>query len=343
MENVPVLITIPELEMNKKYLDEIAGIAPEVEVRYEPCETVEETTNALESDVQILYTYRPPANIENADELEWVQVHFSGVTHIIDNPIFNRDNGVVVTNVAGAHAPAMGEYCITVMPMLARGFLQLFHDKQTKTMNRDHSPPVDLWDQTIGIIGYGRTGREVGRLANTHQMRILALKRTPERNEVEGYSLQGAGDPKGKYPEQFFGPDELHQVLQESDFVVTTLPYTSETKDFFGVEEFERMKESAYFINVGRGETVAEGALVAALHQDEIAGAALDVFRTDPDPLPPDDPHWEVDDLFISPHISGTRHNEKYLERTTEIFCANLRQFLKNKPLYNVTTREQGY
>jgi phosphoglycerate dehydrogenase-like enzyme len=174
-------------------------------------------------------------------------------------------------------------------------------------------------------------------------MRTLAIKNNPEQRSLSGYHWRGVGDPEGILPQRFLGLGDLEEVLRESDFVVDCLPHTAATRELFGEREFAMMKSTAYFINVGRGETVNDNALARALKSGLIAGAALDAFATDPDPLPADSPLWEIDSVFISPHISGTRRNIQYLERTNELFCENLRRYVNQEPLLNVVTREKGY
>jgi phosphoglycerate dehydrogenase-like enzyme len=229
------------------------------------------------------------------------------------------------------------------MPLLLRNFMQLFVDKQTRTYDSDHSPARELWGMTIGIVGYGHIGREVARLAVAHGMRVVALKRNPQERRELGYNWKGIGDPEGLLPDTFYGPDQLHNLLRESDFVVDCLPYTPATKDLFGATEFEAMRATAYFINIGRGGTMDIPAVALAVRCDVIAGAALDDFQTGSHRLDTDSPLWDVDNIFISPHISGTRRNVQYLERTNELFCENLRRFLAGEPMYNVVTRERGY
>jgi phosphoglycerate dehydrogenase-like enzyme len=342
MEHVRILVTIPELEGKQDYLDQMAAVSPRLKIEQHTLLTAEETAAAVE-DVEILYAYRPPSHLDRANRLRWVQLHFSGIDHVSWSPVFDPATGIVVTNVAGAHAVSIAEYCITAMSMLARGFLGLFQDKLTKTWNWQTSPPVELYGQTLGIVGYGQVGRELARLAKAFRMRILALKRNPEEHRLLGYQWEGVGDPDGTLPERFLGPDELHTLLRESDFVINCLPHTSETRNMFSELEFKTMKPGAYFINVGRGETIDDDALAQAIRQEDIAGAAMDAFETDPDPLPADHPFWELDNVFISPHISGTRHNKQYLQRTNDLFCENLRRYLMGEPLLNVVTKERGY
>lgn len=342
MQEIKVLVTIPELEGQQKYMDQMAGVSPRLKIEQRTCLTHDESAAALE-DVDVLYLYKVPTHLKNANRLKWAQCHFSGIDHVSWSPIFDEEQGITVTNVAGAHAVSIAEYCITTMSMLARGFLQLFQDKLTRTWVWARTPPTELWGTTVGIIGYGHIGRELARLATAHRMRVLALKNNPDDRKLSGYHWAGVGDPEGVLPESYCGLDGLEGVLRESDFVVNCLPHTPATRDLFGEHQFAIMKSSAYFINVGRGESVNDPALAKALREKVIAGAALDAFATDPDPIPSDSPYWDLDNIFISPHISGTRRNIQYLERTNELFCENLRRYVNQEPLLNVVSRERGY
>ena len=338
-KRVKTLVTMPELEGEQELL---AAISEYAEVEYRICKTFDDTAAALK-DVEILYTQAVPSHLDHANALKWVQLHFSGIDHASFSPIFDERRGIKITNVAGAHAVPIAEYCVYVMGILIRDFLQLFRDQQAKAWDRLRYPPYELCGQTVGIVGYGHVGGELGRVARALNMRVLALKRNPEQRHGSGYQWKGVGDPEGIYPERFFGPRELPELLKESDFVVNCLPHTAETRSLFGEREFKMMKPLRYFINVGRGETVDYPALVRALEEGVIAGAALDSFATDPHPLPADDPLWELPNVFISPHISGTRYSRQYLERTNELFCENLGRYLENQPLFNTVMRERGY
>ena len=337
---INVLVTIPEMAGQQRYLDEIAAVSPRVGVTHRTSTTYDQTA-ALLDGVEVLYTNRPPSHLQQASRLRWVQVHTSGVDRH-SQAVLDAARGIAVTNVAGAHAVPMAEYCLAVMIMLSRGFLQLVRDQQTRARDPRHSPAVELFGQTIGIVGYGQTGREVARQAVAHGMRVLALKRHPEQRRATGYQWKGVGDPDGALPARWFGPEGLQTLLRESDFVVDCLPLTRETAGRFGRDEFAAMKPSTFFINMGRGETVQDEALAAALREHLVAGAALDVSIADPEPLPPEHPFWELDNLFMSPHISGSRLQPRYLARTNELFCENLRRYLTGEPLLNRVT-EAGY
>jgi phosphoglycerate dehydrogenase-like enzyme len=194
----------------------------------------------------------------------------------------------------------------------------------------------------VGIVGYGHIGREVARLAKGHSMRVLAMKKHPARLRSEGYQIEGVGDADGSLPDAVYGPGDLKRICEESDIVVSTLPLTDETSQAFGDSQFDAMKRSAFFINVSRGGVVDHDALVRALQRNSIAGACLDVMFTDPKPLPPDHPLWEMDNVFITPHISGNR-NDEYMQRSNDLFTQNLNLYLERQPLLNTVTREKGY
>lgn len=339
---VRVLITMPELEGDYDLLRQIAEVSPEVEVEHRICRTSDETAVALRG-AEVLYTQAVPSQLDPASRLAWVQLHFSGIDHASWSPIFDESRGIVITNVAGAHAVPIAEYCVFVMGLLLRDFMQLLRDKQTRTWDRLRYPPFELCGRTIGIVGYGHVGGELGRLARACNMRVLALKRHANQRAASGYQWSGVGDPDGNYPDRFFGPGELHELLRESDFVINCLPHTPATKNLFGSAEFSAMKRGAYFVNVGRGETVDYAALVDALRDGRVGGAALDSFATDPHPLAPEDPLWGLDNVFLTPHISGTRYSRQYLVRTNELFCENLRRYLGGEPLINTVARDKGY
>ncbi len=340
MERVRVLVTILEMEGRTEYLEQMAAVSPRLEIKHHTCSTYDEVANALK-DVEVLYTHRSPSHLNDANKLRWVTLHYAGIDSDLSSPIFEARRRVVVTNVSGAHSIPIAEYAIATMVLLARNFMQLVRDKQERVYNSDHSSPTELPGQTVGIAGYGHIGRELGRLAQAHGMRILAMKRDPTERRATGYQWEGVGDPDGTLPERCYGMDDMFEMLRESDFVVNCLPLTRETRALFGNRAFAAMKPGAYFINIGRGATVQVDALTRALRDGAIAGAALDDLEKGPSAA--DSPLWELGNVFISPHISGTRRNTQYLERTNELFCENLRRYLNREPLVNEVTRERGY
>jgi len=168
---------------------------------------------------------------------------------------------------------------------------------------------------------------------------VLACKRDPSRRADDGYRLPGTGDPDGALPEAWFPPARLHDLLARSDVAVMSAPLTIETRAMIGVAELAAMKPSAFFVNVGRGPTVDEAALAAALKSGQLAGAAIDVFNEEPPP--PGHPLYGLDNVIVSPHVSGFLAS--YDDRCTDLFAENLRRFQAGTPLLNLVDRARGY
>jgi phosphoglycerate dehydrogenase-like enzyme len=157
--------------------------------------------------------------------------------------------------------------------------------------------------------------------------------------EDRGYSKQGMGDPHGEFFDRLYPIEAMHSLLKDSDFVVVALPITDETHHILDAQAFEAMKETAFLINVGRGGLIDENALIQALKSQQIAGAALDVFEEEP--LANDSPLWDLENVIVSPHISGI--SPYFRQETLDLFIENLNRYLAELPLYNVVDFKQGY
>ncbi|MGI8550592.1 MAG: D-2-hydroxyacid dehydrogenase [Dehalococcoidia bacterium] len=262
--------------------------------------------------------------LARAPNLRWVHVTSAGVDTILDNPIF-RNGRITVTNSAGVSAPAIGEYILTAMLMLAKQQPRYLRQQIAHQWKRHRTS--ELTGKTLGIVGLGAIGEETARRARAFGMRIVATRRSirePQQTELVERLLPASGLP---------------ELLAESDFVALTLPLTKESERIIGEPELRRMKPGSYLINIARGPVIDHLALLRALQEGWIAGAALDVH--DPEPLPAESPFWDLAQVLITPHISGIadRHNA----RITDIFCDNLRRYLAGQSLRNLVDPERGY
>ena len=341
MSKIKVLVTVPELEGRQDILDQFASLSSRIEIKQRTCRNMEEAGRAL-VDAEVLYTLWFPAQLAEDNRLRWLQMTSTGIDNKLIHPVFDPERNITVTTASGCHAVPIAEYCLFAMGILIRGLMHFYRDQQNRVRDRSHSTLTDLWGKTLGIVGYGHIGREVARLARSFHMRILAAKKHPERHRAEGYEIEGVGDPDGSFPDKIFGTDDLDALYSESDIIVSCLPLTAETTDFFNGSTFGRMKKSAFFINVSRGGVVDHDALVSALEQKDIAGACLDVLFSDPKALPAEHPLWGLDNVFITPHISGNR-NADYMKRSNDLFSLNLKRYLGGQPLLNAVTRDKGY
>ena len=345
METIQVLST---LRFSDELLDQMRAVSPRLHVHQQTCHNVHEVAAALADhpDTEILYCFHLPHNaLELAPRLRWLQLHSAGINHILGHPIMQRDVAraldVAVTTVSGIHATPIAEYVFASI-LAHRWRVPMWTECQ-----REARWPSGRWnlyarpelrDSTLGILGYGSIGREVGRLGKTFGMRVLALRRSPGQSK-EGFALEHTGDREGDLPERFFAPDELREMLPECDYVVVALPLTPETEHLIGEAELEAMKPSAYLVNIARGAVVDEPELVRALREGRIAGAGLDVFEQEP--LPDKSPLWSIDNALISPHVAG--FTPRYDERAAALFVENMGRYLAGKPLLNLVDKTRGY
>ena len=331
-----VLVT---MRFNEAQLERIRKASPEIRVRCEPADTADYRA------VHVLYAMMPPRDIvTKAPALAWVQLHMAGVNALDEHPLYTGTS-VPLTTTSGVHAATIAEYAMTVLLALAHRVPRMveWQGKGVWPPDEQRWPlfvPTEVRGATLGIIGYGSIGRELARIATSaFGMRVLALKRDPSQRVDTGYALPGTGDPTGVLPEAWLSPSELPALLQRSDVVVMCAPLTRETRGMIGARELAAMKPSAYFINVGRGPTVDESALAAAVGEGRIAGAAVDVFAQEPPPA--NHPLYRVDNVIVSPHVSGFLAS--YDDRCAELFAENLRRFVGGEPLVNLVDRAKGY
>lgn len=295
------------------------------------------------ANAEVLYTTRHFPEPEEAPMLRWIQLHSAGMGGAMKHRIVQAED-IMVTSTSGMHATQIANYCL--MMMLAFNYRL---PKMMELQRESHWPedregtfkPIDMQHQTLGIVGYGSIARELARLAHTMGMTVLATKRNvknPAETQTD-YTPEGTGDPEGKIPERIYPGEALGTMATECDYLVVTVPLTEQTRHMVNERILNQMKNSAILINIARGSVVDEKALITALSQKKIGGAALDVFEEEP--LSSTSPLWQMDNVIISPHVSGVTAN--YHEKAVDVFVANLQRYLDKRPLYNQLDREAGY
>ena len=282
---------------------------------------------------EVLFGFWGPSLIEmyptvealkkEAPALRWLQLTSAGLDRAMRSGLLESD--IMVTSASGLHATPIGEYVLTVMLMFCKQAHTFIRAQERKEWVR--FMPQELFGKTVGIVGLGHIGTEVARLANAFGCRVLAIRRSITERSVD----EEIGE--------LMPPSELPSLLAESDFVVLATPLTEETHHLIGRPELAAMKQSAVLINIARGAVVDQDALIDALKNGEIAGAGLDVFEQEP--LPPESELWEMENVIMSPHISGG--TEIYNQRAVGIFCDNLRRYLADEPLNNLADPARGY
>ncbi|HXJ84595.1 MAG TPA: D-2-hydroxyacid dehydrogenase [Candidatus Methylomirabilis sp.] len=319
-------------------LDRMRAVSPDVRV------TRDESARANYAEVDVLYGNTLPRDPARAPRLKWVQLHMAGPDSIHDHPIYT-ETGIALTTTSGVHAATVAEYAITVMLALAHRVPRMVEWKRKGGWPPDEQRwplfvPTEVRGATLGLVGYGSIGRELARIAKTaFAMTVLACKRDLSERRDTGYCRPGTGDPEGRLPDAWFAPGQLYELLSRSDVVIMCAPLTRDTRHLFNAQAFDVMKPSTYFVNVGRGGSVDELALVSALKDGRIAGAAIDVFAQEPPPKR--HPLYALDNVIVSPHVSGFLPS--YDDACTDLFVENLRRYLAGAPLLNLVDRASGY
>jgi phosphoglycerate dehydrogenase-like enzyme len=258
--------------------------------------------------------------VPRAPRLRWIHSISAGVEELASPTL--PAHGVVLTNAAGVYDPGLAE---SVLGFLLAFSARLLEDARLRPGEWPADEITLLRGTTALVVGAGSIGTEVGRLLRAAGLHVRGVARTPRT-------------PDGTF-DAIVGIENLPAELARAEHVVNVLPITEATRGFFDAEAFAAMRPHAIFVNIGRGATVDEPALIRALERGVIAGAALDVFAQEP--LPAESPLWRMPNVLVSPHRAGD--HERWAEDVVALFLDNLRRFLAGEPLRNVVDVELGY
>jgi phosphoglycerate dehydrogenase-like enzyme len=262
---------------------------------------------------------------DRAPNVRWIQATSAGIGQLLMKTGLIR-SPIVFTTASGVHATPLAEFVLLALLAFAKDMPRLMRDQAVHRWERYCGR--ELTGSTVGIVGLGKVGRAVARHCRAVGMRVIATKRTvSERSEAfEDVDL-------------LVPPARLPTILREADALVLACPQTPETEGLIGQRELHTMKRGAVLVNISRGAVVDESALVEALRDGSLGGAALDVVKTEP--LPQDSPLWDLPNVLISPHSASTADTEN--GKLTDLFCDNLRRYLRGEALLNVFDRERLY
>ena len=281
----------------------------------------------LAGDAEVAIGFCSAELLGAAPRLKWIQVFWAGVEDCVAVPAL-RERGVLLTNMQRVAGPVMAEHVTAMMLAFARG-LQFYIPEREAARWTEELPAsvrmLTLEDKNVLVVGLGGIGTEVARRAHALGMRVTAT-RASGRDGPDFVSYVGL-------------PDELHKLAAEADFIVNTTPLTPATTGIFDAGFFAAAKPGAYFINVGRGGSVVEADLVAALRSGRLAGAGLDV--TEPEPLPASSPLWKMQNVIITPHVSSA--SDMGIEARIKVVAENLRRYVAGEPMLSVVDVDKGY
>jgi phosphoglycerate dehydrogenase-like enzyme len=295
-----------------------AGLAGSIELIATPLKT--DPADELLARADALLAWRPPARLATrAPRLRWIQSLTGGCEQWFgaDTPA-----SAVLTCARGTHRVQMSEHILAGLFLCAKDLASIVLDQAAGRWRRRINPT--LAGATLGILGLGAIGSEVARWAAALGMRVIGTKREP--TAIDGVA-------------RVHSPAETDQVLAEADYLLLLLPSTAGTRGIIDKGALARMKPGAFVLNFGRGDLVVDEALVDAVRERRIAGAVLDVFRTEP--LPAGHPFWTTPGIVVLPHVGGLHPRRDVL--VADLWVDNLRRFLAGQPLRQVVDRARGY
>src|SRR5215203_4233002 len=289
----------------------------------------EEAFLKMLGEAEVLYDF-PRGHVRDlvrvAPRLRRVQASMAGAGEVAQKAGL-QDTGVTVTTASGVYSGPLAEFVMMALLQHVKDLDRLRRDKAEKRWREAHTDT--LYGKTLCVVGIGNIGRAVATRARPFGLHVVGVKRTVRED-----------DEAWNYTDELYATRDLHLALRKADYVVLTLPSTPETHRLLNAEAISTIKRGAYFVNVGRGKVVDEGALVEALKSGCLSGAAVAVFEEEP--LPEESPLWELSNVIISPHstdnVPGLTN-----ELQSELFRDNLRRYLDGKPLVNELDKKLLY
>ncbi|KAH8732823.1 hypothetical protein GQ44DRAFT_696492 [Phaeosphaeriaceae sp. PMI808] len=354
-----VLCTLPWPEdQAKKSIELLKEEFKDIEVRYfytvfengkmQSINIPEELTTRASYLATLFWLPVDPKAIPNT---KLIQFFSAGTNNFANHPIYT-DSKIPLCSANGVHGPQIAEWVIMMDLVHSHNLPEMYDLQKKQTWKQKVGMNVsDRVGKRVGILGYGSIGRQVARVAKAMGMDVIAYtaspRKTPESRRDDGYIVPGTGDPDGTFPSAWFHgttKEDVHEFLrQEIDLLVIAVPLTKSTTRFLSTDEFNLLHQSnprgTYIANIARGQVIDQPALVKALEDGLISGAAVDV--TDPEPLPADDPLWTAPNVLITPHVSGS--TDVYATRAFEVLRENMRRQHIGRKLVNEVDRKRGY
>jgi phosphoglycerate dehydrogenase-like enzyme len=326
-----VLIDLPSVE--DRTLRRLQAL-PGLRVHVAPPHDRAELPPALLRGKHALLCKRVPENFDELTDLEYLQLATVGYEHLRHLELGRRS--ATVCNARGVFDTAIGEWNLAMMVNLVRDLRRMIRNQEAAVWSRQGPFEEEIRGRVVGLWGYGGIGRETARLARTFGMTVHVQTRSGVGPRRDVFCLPGTGDPEGLLPDRVFTAGQEREFLSTLDFLVLALPHTQKSTGLVGVAELKALPPTAFLLNPARGPIVQEQALLTALREGWIAGAALDTHFAYP--LPPEHPLWKMPNVILTPHVSGGDHSRLFPERIGELFVQNLERYLAGRRLLNAVT-----
>ena len=322
MKKLSVLVLSPPPQPQLSMLDELSETAT-VALGHSASDFASST-----HDADIIFNWSGSLDLIRsvflmAPHLRWIHSRAAGLEQAIFPELIASD--VVMTNGRGVFSPALGEFALAAILYFAKDLRRMIRNQMAGRWEPFDVLPISA--QTVGIVGYGDIGRAVAARAHAMGMKVLAVKRH--------VSTQS----KDPFADRIYSPDQRCDMLSRCDYVVVAAPLNPETVGLVGPAEFASMKPTAVIISIGRGPVIDESAMIAALSEHKIRGAALDVFNEEP--LPAGHAFYRLENVLLSPHCAD--HTPDWLDNAMRFFLAQFQRFRRGQPLLNIVDKKLGY
>lgn len=337
----PVYVLIDHL-LDAQYIEQIEAAGPNVRVlttfpNTGVADPMRDGQNArrLEGEAldevlgqaEVLFAFGFPVEwLHRAPRLKWVQLASAGSDQMQRAGIFDLRPDLMLTTSSGVHAVPISEHIVGMLLYFARGFQVAVRNQPGHKWERYQAN--EAAGRTVCFIGYGPIARRAAFLCKTFGMQVLVVRASITEEQ-----------PGNEHVDRYYPRAMLGRALAQSDYIVVAAPRTPATEGMISREQIASAKDGAVLINISRGALVDEDAMIEALQNGKLGGAGLDVFREEP--LPPGSPLWDMPNVLITPHVSGS--SPHYNERATAIFADNLGRYTRNEPLRNMVIKERGY
>ena len=332
-----ILIDVPIVPTSLDKLKQIPNL--KISFTASPEEHVRPLPQNLLHNQHILFCMFPPENHQDLDALKFIQVNSSGFTQLAPLKLASTEKNIQAANSLGVFDVPIAEWCITMMINMVRNMKSLIENQQNTRWDRSARFQHEIRGSTVGIWGYGGIGRETARLCKALGLTVHVMTRNGVKVRNNVYRVENTGDPKGVLPDKVFTLTEKQTFLADLDFLIMAIPLNPTTEGIIRERELRSLPEHAIILNPARGPLIQEESLIRALRENWITGAALDTHYVYP--LPPDHPLWSMDNVMLTPHISGSSQSQHFGQRTWDIFIENVQRFSKSTPLLNMLDHKQ--
>jgi len=316
MQVKTILVLLPIKEEQKHVLEQEA---PDANYVYTTADVL--TVETLQM-ADIIIGNPPPEMLCDAPQLKWIQLNSAGSDAYVKNGVLKAN--VLLTNATGAYGLAISEHMIGMLLQLIKK-LHIYRNNQKSHLWQDEGEVKSIYHSKVLIIGLGNIGGEFAKKLKAFGAYTIGVKRT--------------FTAKPDFIDELYVQDKIDELLPLADVVAITIPSTKETYKMFSLERLNRMKKGAVLLNVGRGDVVDTEALCDAVESGHLSGAGLDV--TDPEPLPANHRLWDIENMILTPHISGGYHIPETLEAIIDISAGNLKRFMAGEKLVNLVNFKQ--